>query len=203
MSRNNSVVTKRQVKQIVKSLTAQEWNKKYILTNIGTPGASQSVDATGSISSLLTVAQGTTQQTRVGNYAVVKRVFGNISMYADSTDVQNTVRVLIVSWTDANTMTASDVLVSASAYHTCFYNLNNIENGKLKILHDSRHGINYNGTGPKVLHFDMRPNLKVQWNSTGSAAPISNAIYVMFVSDSSVATHPYVQSSFCCVIENE
>lgn len=185
--------------------TAQhkEWNKKFILTNLGVPGSSQSVDANGVVTSLATVAQGTTNQTRVGNFARLKRVFGNISFYADSTDIQNTLRMLVCLWTDANAMTISDVLVSASAYHSCFYNLNNLENGKLKILDDFRVGVNYSGSGPKVIHYDKKLDHPLQWASTGSASPITNAVYVVLVSDSSVATHPYVQSSWCLTIDNE
>jgi hypothetical protein len=200
---NNSLVTKKQVKQMIKTNTAKEWNKKYILTNSGVPGSSTSVDATGTIVSLTTVAQGTTNQTRIGNFARCKKIWGNVSAYADSTDVQNTMRVIFFRWTDAATPTASDVLVSATAYHTCYYNLNNIENGKLQILDDFRMGINYNGTGPKTLHYERKTDFPLQWNSTGSAAPITNAVYVYFVSDSSVATHPYVQSSFAVLIDNE
>jgi len=201
--RKAQLVSKKQVKQMIKSSTAKEWNRKYILTNAGTPGSSQSVDATGALISLTTVAQGTTQQTRVGNFARLKEVYGRISMYADSTDIQNTVRVILFAWTDAAAPTSSDVLVSASAYHTCYYNLNNLENGKLKILADLREGVNYSGSGPKTISFNKKMNLPLQWSSTGSAAPITNAVYVMFVSDSSVATHPYVQSSFACLIDNE
>ncbi len=197
------LVSKKQVKQMIKSSTQKEWNRKYILTNSGTPGSSTSVDATGTIVSLTTVAQGNTQQTRIGNFARLKKIFGRISAYADSTDVQNTVRVILFTWTDAATPTASDILVSASAYHTCYYNLNNLENGKLKILEDVRLGVNYSGSGPKTLSFDKMCDIPLQWASTGSAAPITNGVYVYFVSDSSVATHPYVQSSFACLIDNE
>lgn len=188
---------------MIKSSQYKEWNKKYILTNSGVPGSSTSVDATGTLVSLTTVAQGTTNQTRIGNFARLKRIFGNIACYADSTDVQNSIRVIFFLWTDAAAVTQSDVLVSASAYHTCFYNLNNIENGKLKILDDYHIGVNYSGSGPKVIHYDKKVDYALQWASTGSAAPITNALYVMYVSDSSVATHPYVQSSFACTIDNE
>ncbi len=202
-NRKPKVVTKAQVKQMIKANTSKDWNKKYILTNSGVPGSSTSVDATGTIVSLSTVAQGTTNQTRVGNFARLKRIWGNVSAYADSTDIQNTVRTIVFLWTDAATPTASDILVSATAYHTCYYNLNNIENGKLRILDDFRMGVNYSGSGPKVIHYDRKTDYALQWNSTGSAAPIVNAVYVYYVSDSSVATHPYVQSSWVCVIDNE
>lgn len=202
-SNTNSGLTKGQVKQMIKANTQREWNKKYILTNLGVPGSSQSVDATGVVASLTTVAQGSTQQTRIGNYARLRRIWGNVSMYADSSDIQNSIRQLVVAWTDAAPLSVSDVLVSATAYHTCYYNLNNIENGKLKILSDTRVGVNYSGSGPKTLKIDMKVDMPLQWSSTGSAAPITNAIYVIYVSDSSLATHPYVQSSFCCQLDNE
>lgn len=66
-NRKPKVVTKAQVKQMIKANTNKDWNKKYILSNSGVPGSSTSVDATGTVVSLSTVAQGTTNQTRVGN----------------------------------------------------------------------------------------------------------------------------------------
>jgi len=201
--RKAQLVSKKQVKQMIKSSTAKEWNRKYILVNSGTPGSSTSVDSSGTIVSLTTVGQGNTQQTRIGNFARLREVYGRISCYADSTDVQNTIRVILFAWTDANTPTQSDVLVSASAYHTCYYNLNNLENGKLKILADLREGVNYSGSGPVTISINKKMNMPLQWASSSSAAPITNAVYVMFVSDSSVATHPFVQSSFACLIDNE
>ena len=188
---------------MIKSNNNKVWNKKFILTNNGTPGGSTSVDSSGSLTSLTTVAQGTTQQTRVGNHAILKRVWGNICMYADSTDVQNNMRLMIISWTDATTPTMSDVLVSASAYTNCYYNLNNIENGKLRVLLDEHYPISYQGNGPKAKHVDLKLNMPLQWATTGSAAPIINGIYLVLVSDSSVVTHPSVQSSWVAVLDNE
>lgn len=202
-AKKTGAVTKDQVRQMIASNTQKEWNKKYILNNIGVPGSSQYVNETGVITSLTTVTQGTTNQTRVGNYARLRKIWGRVTGYMDSNDVQNSIRMILFQWTDAAVPTASDILVSATAYHTCYYNLNNIENGKLKILIDSRKVGSYQGNGPVHWAIDLKVDSPLQWNSTGSAAPIVNALYVYFVSDSSLATHPYIQSSWCVSIDNE
>lgn len=197
-------VSKQQVRQMIKSATNNEMNKKYIINDYGVPGSSQTVNSTGTIGSLSTMGQGTTQVTRVGNYAVARKLYYNVVAYPDSNDVSNNIRVIIFSWTDANAAPAmSDVLHQAVNYHVSYYNLNNRENGKLRILKDFSMPVSYGGEGPKCVRGELQLNQKMQWGSSSSTAPVVGGLWVLFVSDSSVATHPYVQSEFVVTIDNE
>lgn len=202
-NQKRKTVTKQQVKQMIQSNANKEWNKKYFLTNLGTSSATQSIDSSGTFASLSTIAGGSTNQTRVGNFVRAKKLWANIGVYASSSDVMNKVRVIIFAWTDAAAPSSTDVLISATALDACYYNLNNIEAGKIKILYDRTLSSNYSGTAPALAHIEMKMDLPMQWSSSSSSAPITNALYCFMVSDSTTSTHPYVISSFAVTVDNE
>jgi hypothetical protein len=202
VSNKSRLVSKAQVKQMIKSNNNRQQNKKYALTVLGNPPSGGVVDSGATVQPLMAIGQGQTNQTRIGNMARITRIWGNINMYANSTDVMNSIRVIYFLWTDDSAAGVSDVLTNAANYTTSYYNLQNIQNGKLKILYDKNFMLNYGGVNQNCKT-DMKVNIPVTWASTSAFNPVVNGLNVLVVSDSTVAPHPYVISSYAVEFDNE
>lgn len=188
--KNNKNVSKAQVKSMINSLAQSEIERKYILNSLGTTTAQASVTSTGTIYALTAVAEGTGNQNRVGRNAVIKRIWGDLSFYADSTDVLNTCRIIIFRWTDLTAPTIGDVLQSSTNYVNSFYNLDYLHGPKLKILYDKKIAASYSGNGVALAKWDLHGKWPVQWNTSSASSAVVGGIFIVLVSDSTAVPSP-------------
>ncbi len=198
--KNNKSVSRSQVRQMIDSKMNQELERKYILTATGTTVTPASVTNSGVVYSLDTVAQGSGNQTRVGNNATVKEINVDINLYPDSTDVINCFRVVLARWNDNTTLVAGDLFTSSN-YSTSYYNIDNIKTRKLHILFDKTYCTGYTSSGPKHCHIHLKQNHSIQWNSASAVNAIDGALYLFVVSDSTAVPSPTIAGNVMVLIE--
>jgi len=199
-SKRSNLVTKKQVKSMIKSTVNTALTKKFILTATGTTVTPASINNSGVMYSLDSVAQGTGNQNRTGNNALVKSITYNANFYADSTDVINNFRVVIFRWNDNTTAVAGDLFTSSN-YSTSYYNIDNIATGKLIILTDRFLNTGTTASGSKSLHIKLKQNHKIQWNSASAVPAIQGALYIFVVSDSTAIPTPVIAGNACVILE--
>lgn len=202
---NNKNITKTQVKGMIASSMQKDIERKYILNSLGTTTAMASVTSSGTVYALTAVAEGTGAQNRIGRNAVIKRIWGNLSFYADGTpttgDIVNTGRLVIFRWTDLAAPTIGDVLQSSTNYVNSFYNIDYYRGPKLKILYDHKVGASYSGNGVKVIRFDLKGQWPVQWNTSSASSAVVGGIFAIFVSDSTTTSHPGSAGAICLELD--
>lgn len=189
-----------QVKQMINSALAIDLERKFILTATGTTITPASITNSGTMYSLDTVAQGSGNQARIGNNAVVKHIKVDMNLYPDSTDVINVFRVVLFRWNDNTTAVAGDVFVSSN-YSTSYYNIDNIKTRKLSILFDKSYCTGYTSSGAKHCHIDLKQNHPIQWNSAAAVNAIDGAIYLFVVSDSTAVPSPTIAGNCMVLLE--
>lgn len=186
---------------MIESRIENESVVKYMLTSVGTVSVPQSITSSGSVFSLDSVAQGTTNQTRVGNNAYIKNIWINLNCYADSTDVINVFRILLVRWTDVANLTMPDVLTSNTNYINSFYNTFNISSGKLHVMADHTLNTGTTAGGSRHWRYDKEHYFTTKWNNTTAIPAIDNSLWLVVVSDSTAIPSP--QCSGACAITFE
>ncbi len=200
-NKKNNVVTKKQVKDMIKSATAKDDTKKFILTATGTTVTPASITNTGTMYNLESVAQGSGNQARIGNNAIVKRIWYHGNLYPEgTTDILNVFRVVLFRWNDNTTAVATDVFTSSN-YSTSYYNIDNIHTGKLQILFDKAYDTGYTSSGPKSCKIDIKCNHPIQWNSSSAVPAIQGSINLFIVSDSTAVPSPYIAGNACLELE--
>lgn len=198
---NKQLVTKQEVKGMIANSMQQDIERKYILNSTGTTTAQASVTSTGTIYALTAVAEGTGAQNRVGRNAVIKKIVGTHSFYADSTDVLNTCRFIIFRWTDLTAPVISDVLQSSTNYVNSFYNLDYYKGPKLKILHDRKVAASYSGNGVALESYTLKGHWPVQWNTSSANSAVVGGVYLLVVSDSTAVPSPGLAGAVSLLFE--
>ncbi len=189
-TKSGNYVTKAQVKSLVQNMAQNQVERKYILNSLGSTTAMASVTSSGTIYPLTALAEGTGAQNRIGRNAVAKRIWGDLSFYADSTDILNTCRIIIFRWTDITAPTIGDVLQSSTNYVNSFYNLDYYRGPKLKILYDNKIAASYSGNGVALAKWDLKGHWPMQWNSSSANSAVVGGIFAVLVSDSTAVPSP-------------
>ncbi len=193
-------VSKQQVRSMIKSTVNKSLTNKFILTATGTTVTPTSINNSGTMYSLDSVAQGSGNQARTGNNALVKEITYNGNFYADSTDVINNFRVVLFRWNDNTTAVAGDLFTSSN-YSTSYYNIDNIATGKLIILADRFINTGTTAGGSKSVNIHLKQNHRIQWNSASAVPAIQGALYLFIVSDSTAVPSPTVAGNACVKLE--
>ena len=200
LSKRTEKVTKSQVAQMIKSIQDKDLTKKFILTATGTTITPASITNSGTVYNLESVVQGASNQQRIGNNAIVRRVKYDGNLYPDSTDVINVFRVVLARWNDNTSLVAGDIFQSSN-YSTSYYNIDNIGTGKLQILFDQFYCTGYTSSGAKHCHFDMKMNHPIQWNSASAVPAIQGSLNLFIVSDSTAVPSPTIAGNATVVLE--
>lgn len=188
------------MKQIINSKLQNNLVKKYILTATGTVVTPASITNSGTMYNLESVAQGSGNQARTGNNAIVKKIWYHGQLYPDSTDVNNQFRVVLFRWNDNTTAVVGDLFTSSN-YSTSFYNIDNIATGKLQILFDRNFTVCTPGKGSEFVNFNIKCNYPIQWNSASAVPAIQGSLNLFIVSDSTAVPSPTVAGNACVLLE--
>jgi hypothetical protein len=140
---------------------------------------------------LESVAQGSSNQARVGNNATIREITYNGNLYPDSTDGINVFRVVLFRWNDNTTAVAGDLFVSSN-YSTSYYNIDNIKTGKLEILFDESYATGTTSSGAKHVHIHKKGYWPIQWNSASAVPAINGSMNLFIVSDSTAVPSPTI-----------
>jgi hypothetical protein len=191
---------KKIMKQMINSKLQNNLVKKYILTATGTVVTPASITNSGTMYNLESVAQGSGNQARTGNNAIVKKIWYHGQLYPDSTDVNNQFRVVLFRWNDNTTAVAGDLFTSSN-YSTSFYNIDNIATGKLQILFDRNFTVCTPGKGSEFVGFNIKCNYPIQWNSASAVPAIQGSLNLFIVSDSTAVPSPTIAGNVCVLLE--
>jgi hypothetical protein len=195
-----ALVTKGQVRSMIKQMELSHSERKFILTATGTTVTPASITNSGTMYNLESVAQGSGNQARIGNNARVREIVYNANLYADSTDVINVFRVVLFRWNDNTAAVAGDIFTSSN-YSTSYYNIDNIKTGKLQILYDQSFPTGTTAGGAKHCHIDMKCDYPIQWNSSSAVPAIQGSLNLFVVSDSTAVPSPTIAGNACVILE--
>lgn len=141
--------------------------------------------ATGTVSSVVSIATGDTEGTRTGNSILAKYLYiwMNITRNSASTTVSDLVRVVVIRDTEQVADTApgfTDIFESNSPLAL----INKLNVGRFSILYDKNYNMTSNSPSAQIKQ--MIPlNFHIRYNGTSSADIEKNGIYVCFITNAS------------------
>lgn len=138
------------------------------------------------------ITQGVLRTNRVGGQISPHALYIKGFVNADSTDAQNTVRVLVFQWNDTTAPTTSDVFESGYQATIAPYRWSN-SGTRLKILYDKSFISYHTGdTWRREVNFRLPfpKSLQTRYSGPGAGDGVAGRIYVMMISDSSLLPHP-------------
>ncbi len=183
----NSVVSKAQVKQMIKSALSETQELKIHIVQ-----STASVDYGGTIIDLSSIAQGDSDITRDGDRILVKEV--DFRSFVSPGDATNLMRIILFQWVPDSATTTPLVtnVVQTTGSSTAPVSYRSIDFVKaVKIFHDeivkvdTYHLIEL---GKHVIH---KRGYDPQIQFTGATSR-TNGIYMMVISDSAAANHPSI-----------
>ena len=152
--------------------------------------------ATTAFYQLTPPAVGNTDITRVGD--VYKMESLDIGFNFSSADATNVIRVIIFAWGQTDTPTSAlvfeDTSVNPVSELTGGLNRDSINSGRMVLIKEFH--ITLNGVARPNHYFRFKKSLrslKSVHMSGGSATVGRNTLYMAYISDSSVVTHPAIQ----------
>lgn len=176
----------KRVRKIAKSVIAKQSELKYFDTTLGV-----SADISGSLGCLSLVPQGDTDITRDGDqlYATSMQIKG----YLNCTDATNQFRIIVFKYKPEATPINDDILASATKGSINYVNAPYHHDGRSQfvVLSDRMYSLALTNTPKPHFNLNIKLNNKIKYSAGGTTG--YNQIWYMIISDSAVATHPYVQ----------
>jgi hypothetical protein len=181
-SKNQSLVTKNEVRSLIKGAFESHTEKKWWpLLNGGV-----TVDYTGNIYGLTDVPQGDLDTTRDGDSINLESIKLGIELICG--DATNIVRFIMFRWKPNTTPAAADIWQAVASNVAPLYQPLHDNMQEYDILVDKLYTLHsYQPVVTDMIIYDFK-NPKVQYVSGTTTG--SNKIYMYFVSDSGAATHP-------------
>lgn len=180
--------------QVANELKAQDELKTYdVIYSTTASSAGQVLAVTSGI------ARGNLSSQRQGAQILVKYCQFRMWMSTNTTDIDDTVRVILFQWSDDTTPTTAAVAstdILADIGTNPFLSAISRDNGRrMRILHDSMQTMSENGDFAKTLKVFSKVNSKASWkfNSTN---PENGQIYCAVISDSAAIPHPAIKVNF-------
>lgn len=182
---------KKTVRQIATSAAKQVINrsaeKKYLDLTATNPAS-----VSGGIFQLNDIPVGTSDTTRIGDTIMIKKLYMSLNMHV--ADTSNHFRVIVFVWKNNTVPLASEIMADSSLGTAYAVNApyNHDRRSLFKVLYDKTYGLY---ADRPVVHFkkSIKLNLKVQYNA-GSSTACSNAIWMLYISDSGAVAHPTADS---------
>lgn len=184
----------------VKRLTNRTLNSRLETKYHVQVNTASSPDWSGVDALMNDITVGTADTQRIGDEIDMKSV--QLKYVVTRGDGTNVVRAILFQWFDESTPTLADILRPASigsiggvVAHYHHDNLN-AKPQKFQILYDKTHLVNDVGYPTALGKFSTSKfkHRRVQY-SAASSNPVSNRLYLAFISDSAAAAHPSVNYS--------
>jgi len=176
---------KKIVKQIVHDSVRSQQELKSFDVGLGT-----TVDTSGSISKLTSIAQGDTDSTRDGDALAIVRI--QSVMIAAVADTTNICRVVIFAWNSDDGVeapTMSSLFQTTSTAYISAFNRDNVRSKKLVVLYDTIMTLSSAGPMIKESRFEKKWK-KHQISFTATTTAGIGHIYAVYVSDSAGIPNP-------------
>jgi len=181
--KTNKNVTKKQVEDMIKG----EQEVKFIdVVNATT------ISYAGTVIALSDVGNGTTNITRIGNSIIPRKLELRLTM--SCADAYNVMRVIIFRWGlrfSVDPPDASDILELVSSTNAVNSPYAYNERSAYKIIFDQVYTMVLSQSDNiKYANISLKMKQKAVNYFGASTSDIMNGYYVLFISDSSVTTHP-------------
>lgn len=168
----------------VKRLISKRQEHKY---QLGTLDAT-AMPATGTVSKLETIAQGSTDSDRVGDEMHITRISIRGSVIVNNTAVYNRARFICFQWKPDDTSlspTVSMILNNTANTTQLVEGITNHDRSQqFNVLFDRTFTVNYNGRAIQEFRKVISPKLyKKDLKFTSGANTGSNQLYVLYVGD--------------------
>lgn len=174
------------VKAIANKAISRHAEKKYHNDD----NIASSISDTGYTWPLTDVPAGTLDYQRAGDSLYMRSI--RVRGQAIVADTTNAVRNIVYQWFDDTTPTIADILHTTSGAASVFSPYVHDQRRKFRVLYDKTMILSANGNDAKLYDTGyLRPKAKKIAFSTGGTTG-SNKIYLLQVSDSTVASHPAV-----------
>lgn len=171
----------------VKHIANTAGEKKYFAVSSGGP---QTVDSTGTITSISNIPQGDTDNTRDGDQAYIRSL--ELFWEADAADVFNVLRLLVVQWYPATTPLVTDILLTTGV-DGFMSPYNHDQRFQFRVIYDKRVTIS---TDRPAANFRVRlrrfGRRRIQY--LGGTTDGQNKLYLLKISDSGAVSHPFIQN---------
>jgi len=196
--KRDSLITKGEAKQMIKSLLVRDVEDKYNDVNAGAFG---SIDDTGLITGSLTdVVQGITDTNRVGDTILAKRlswsVFCRYNITNTTTNLaasMNTFRFLIFAWkpffADVAPTVTKVMMYNLTSYAAAGPIVHD-GRGQFILLHDETFCLDGFSKASKVLKGSVKLNHVIQFKNA-STTNGAGKIFALYMSDAVTGTGPY------------
>ncbi|AXQ65943.1 MAG: coat protein [Cressdnaviricota sp.] len=151
------------------------------------------LDNAGQIFELSFIASGDARFERTGLQVSPVALYLKGQMQPSSTDVRNTIRIVVFRWNDTTAPLMSNVLSPTFADKTIApYTWAN-SGTKLKILHDSVHAMNWSAESWRsdiAYRIPFSATDQIRYNGTGAGDGEFGRVFLLMVSDSAATPHP-------------
>lgn len=200
--RNQRKLNAKQARQ-VKRIINRKSELKYIVAN----SAPSSITTTVGINTIMSIAVGQTDSTRIGDKVILTKIEGRMH-FTNTGDATNFVRVILFQWKESTVPTAADILLAGSSGTQDVGSLYAHDTrSQFKILYDKILRLVGNAAAATTPNTDLSilvlhpiifgkkllPNIQF---IAGSSTVCYNSVYLLTVSDSTAAPHPSIYSSY-------
>lgn len=171
----------------VKAIANKAGEKKYFSVS---SGGFQTVDWSGTVTSISNIQQGDTDVTRDGDQAYIRSL--ELQWEASVGDTFNVLRFIVFQWFPATTPTVADILLTSGSNDGVLSPYTHDTRFQFKILYDRKMHLNTNTPNMSYRYRiwkDFKYN-RIQY--LGGTTDGQNKIYVLKISDSGAITHPSV-----------
>lgn len=170
------------VRKVVKKEISKTVETKYVNVNVVS-----SVTTTPVISFLNTVAQGTTDQTRVGDVIKITSIWMRFLLTVG--DTIQFVRLILFQWHPGTTPVAGDILQDTSNPTNSPYNVD--AKPSYRILWDRTFPMSTTGdTAVRVITYNFRKAIRKTTFFAGSSTSAQENLYLFSASDSGIGPNP-------------
>lgn len=179
------------VAQVARRVVKSNQEKKYFLQST----FSAAVSVTPDIGSISDVPQATTDEGRIGDQLTLRSI--EVRLSAITSDTTNLMRFIVFQWYPNTTPVADDVLIPNAVLtsNQVYAPYNHDKRFMFRILYDRTMQLDtYNPAFATNFMIKKFPRSKIQYQLGGTTG--QNKIYVLKVSDSTVTTHPTMNTVY-------
>lgn len=183
MVKGKELVSKKEVKQMIKSENAKARELKFYNVN---SSYSALLSYSGVIEDISAMARGDSDSNRDGDRCLPISLDLSYVVYGET--YSSVYRCIIFRWLENSTPTVGDILLSSGSGYSVTSGYQHDQRGLFNILYDKTHTVSNNG-GSELVHVKKHLKMaKKQIDYTAGTTSGSNKIYMLGLTDRSLAT---------------
>lgn len=183
MAKSKNCVSKKEVKQMIKSENAKARELKFY--NVDS-SYSALLSYSGVVEDISAMARGDSDSNRDGDRCLPISLDLSYVIYGET--YSSVYRMIVFRWLENTTPTVADILLSSGSGYSVTSGYQHDQRGLFNILYDKTHTVSNNG-GSELVHVKRHLKMaKKQIDYSAGGTTGSNKIYVLGITDRSLAT---------------